>query len=57
MVLNTPFTKLVTAVLGLVTQTLLVTVLTHALAALVLVDLGLTAFFEGTHDDMWIRCC
>lgn len=36
--------------LGLVTQTLLVTVLTHALAALMLVDFCFTAFFERSHD-------
>ena len=35
--------------LGLVAQTLLVTVLAHALAALVLVDLGLTSLLERTH--------
>ncbi|MCQ5042048.1 hypothetical protein, partial [Akkermansia muciniphila] len=38
--------------LGLVTQTLLVTVLTHALAALLLVVFCFTAFFERSHD-----CC
>ena len=34
---------------GLVTQTLLVTVLTHALAALMLIDLGFTSLLEGSH--------
>jgi hypothetical protein len=34
---------------GLVAQTLLVAVLLHALLALVLVDLGFTAFLDGAH--------
>ena len=34
---------------GLVTQTLLVAVLAHALAALVLVDLGFTSLFKRSH--------
>jgi hypothetical protein len=36
-------------VLGPVAETLLVAVLLHALLALVLVDLGLTAFLDGAH--------
>jgi hypothetical protein len=39
-------------VLGLVAETLFVAVLLHALLALVLVDLGLTAFLDGAHG-----CC
>jgi len=35
--------------LGLVAQTLLVAILLHALLALVLVDLGLPAFFKRSH--------
>ncbi len=35
---------------GLVTQTLLVPILTHAFAALVLVDLRFSPFFEGSHS-------
>jgi hypothetical protein len=35
--------------LGLVAETLFMAVLLHALLALVLVDLGLTAFFDGAH--------
>ncbi len=35
---------------GLVTQTLLVTVLAHALAALVLINLCLTSLLEGSHN-------
>ena len=34
---------------GLVTQTLLVTILAHALAALVLIDLSFTSLLEGSH--------
>jgi hypothetical protein len=37
------------AALRLVTQTLLVAVLLHALLALMLVDLGLTTFLDGAH--------
>ena len=40
--------------LGLVAQTLLVTVLAHALAALVLIDLGLTSLLERTHGYLMI---
>ncbi|MEG1257990.1 MAG: hypothetical protein RRY13_05035 [Akkermansia sp.] len=36
--------------LGLVTQTLLVTVLTQAFAALMLIDFCFTAFFQRSHD-------
>jgi hypothetical protein len=37
--------------LGLVAETLFVAVLLHALFALVLVDLGLTAFLDGAHGS------
>ncbi len=35
--------------LGLVAETLFMAVLLHALFALVLIDLGLTTFFDGAH--------
>ncbi len=35
---------------GLVTQTLLMPVLAHAFAALMLVNLSLSPFFEGSHS-------
>ena len=41
--------------LGLVAETLFVAVLLHALLALVLVDLGLTAFLNGAHGVYGVR--
>ena len=35
---------------GLVTQTLLMLILAHALAALVLIDFCLSPFLEGSHN-------
>lgn len=35
---------------GLVTQTLLVTILAHALAALMLVNFGFTSLLQGSHN-------
>ena len=37
--------------LGLVAETLLMAILLHALFALVLIDLGLTAFLDGAHGS------
>jgi hypothetical protein len=41
--------------LGLVAETLLVAVLLHALLALVLIDLSLTAFLDGAHGGCGVR--
>ena len=38
--------------LGLVAEALLVAICLHALAALVLTDLGLSTFFEVSHDKL-----